>query len=839
MNGKPTRTALGRLEVEDGEIEDAKHLVSAAKGAAPAMVDASARPKTIQELTIIPPEAIPSKPSEPSILSHESITHQAAGQTSSEPETALHSIVTYPIPLEPNIKPNPIATTIPVSDSPRPELNRGDLTNTISDRVQHNLPDRPEPPSSRMNDQRPLERPGERVARDHGRDPRFAERSRIDRSGDIPWERTQDHSMSGSYPRLYDQSSERLHIPDRSNRIEPGWGDDKLLSSRTTSDDRHSGLRRDSKPPSRDDRMERPQRDRSFPESQHHLTHNDFQGPSTRDPAMAPPRSTVPQHSSRVQIHGSQEASLSSINNHPDRRSDASRYENYLTSDRSSRGTSPSRGDDRRLLRTENRRDDHSQIDSRHITDNAAHSHASRHDSSHLPTGPRTDRPHLGGPSNSIDRFRDYGNVISAANVVTNSNHGRLGHDPSHHSRQEESQYGRLNAGPEIPSGPRLSNGSQAPSTMRGEQSNGASQPRISSQQLLNSSHIHPPTLNISDKQASSTLSTRNLLRTSTTFSRPDPTSSAPPTPVNEPPDTAGVHPDRLKAIQGMSSPMDDSQNQGSILQTKPTLATATPTPAGPRAPNNQPPSPVGLSPTNRGPPTGPAFAHDRRQGDKRFAGLQNMLQQANVPNGGERSGQGASIRGRGGRANNVNIPPPMASGSPAASSGRPDLYASRADLFAGRSSGTSTPQHNEEDSAYGRAGRRGGREMAREGETRPERHRSTRSHSRERALRPPAMPREEELPLRRDDLRERPGARPPLEREMRRSGRDDLNHDRRGEPERRDMTEWGNSSRGGPGRDDRDRRDGGGSMRKRGRVGDEGPNERSYAESKRPRRTN
>lgn len=792
----------------------------------------------VQELNIIPPEAIPPKPSEPPVLSQDSITQQVAGQTSSEPDIARQGIVTYSIPPVSNTKSNNIATTIAVPDSLRPELNRSDLTSTISDRVQHNLPDRPEPPSSRMNDQRPFERLGERVVRDHGRDSRFAERSRTDRSGDIPWERTQDHSMSGSYSRLYDQNSERLHIPDRSNRIEPGWGDDKLLSSRATPDDRYSGLRRDSKQPSRDDRMERPQRDRSFPELQHHQTHNDFQGLSTRDPAMAPPRSIIPQHSNRVQIHGSQEASIS-INNHPDRRSDASRYENYLTSDRSSRGTSPARGDDRRLPRTENRRDDHSQIDSRHITENAAHSHASRHDVSHLPTGPRTDRPHLGGPSNSIDRFRDYGNVVSAANIVTNSNHGRLGHDPSHHSRQEESQYGRLNAGSDIPSGPRLSNGSQAPATIRGEQSNGSSQPRNSSQQLLNSSHILPPPLNIPDKQTSSTLSTRNLLRTSTPFSRPDSISSAPPTPINESPDTAGVHPDRLKAIQGISSPVDDSQNQGSNLQAKPTLAATTPTPAGSRAPNNQPPSPVGLSPTNRGPPTGPAFAHDRSRGDKRFAGLQTMLQQANVPNGSERSGQGASIRGRGGRANNVNVPSTMASGAPAASSGRSDQYASRADLFAGRSSGTSTPQHGEEDGAYGRAGRRGGREMAREGETRPERHRSTRSHSRERVLRPPAMAREEELPLRRDDPRERSGVRPPLEREMRRSGRDDLTHDRRGEPERRDMTEWVNNSRGGPGRDDRDRRDGGGSMRKRGRVGDEGPNERSYAESKRPRRTN
>lgn len=686
------------------------------------------------------------------------------------------------------------------------------------------------------------ERPGERVSRDHIRDPRYAERSRSERPGDSSRDRMSDHNPSMPYSRGYEQNNERSHAQER-NRMEPGWGEDKPSISRSGLDDRHGGLRRDARPTSREDRIERSQRDRPFPESQHHSSRNDLQGQSARDVAMAPPRSNIPQHPDRTAlIHGSLDPNMSLNSQQSDRRSDSSRYENYTNAERnerSSRGASPVRLEDRRHPRQDSRRDDRPPTDGRRMPE--SHSHASRYEESHLPTGPRTDRPTPSGPPGPNDRFRDSMNVSSAAIPVADSNHGRLNQDQGHHSRQEESQYGRLNSGPDIPSGPRLPNGNSHPPTIRASRNVSAPLPQNSYQQSQSISHILPPPLQIPDKQAPTGPSTRGAHRASGAFSRTESTTT-PSTPANESPDTAGVHPDRLKAIQGqIVPPVITTQSQGNMNRSvqPPPPAIAVPLPVGPRGPNSQLPSPIVPSPTNRGPPTGPSFGNDRNRGDKRFASLQNVLQQANGPNGQERSGQGASIRGRGGRANNVNASP-STSGPPTPSLPRPDPYNARADLFAGRASGPHTPQHNEEEEiGYGRGARRiGSREMPRDGDRRSERHRANRSHSREKASRPPLPPRDDEMPQRREDLRDRLRGGPP-EREMRRPVRDDPNRDRRLELDRRDIPEWATDARGGSGRDERERRDGGGSGRKRGRAGEEGPNERNYAENKRPRRMN
>lgn len=838
INGNPksARTASGKFEVEDGEIEDAKLSDQVAKEATPSKMGENVQPIHDNTSKSTPDAPKPTESVEPTIALPREPIVQTVSQVPFVSNTTVSRNTSQSKPQDSNTKISSIAPPSNASVPVRPELNRNVSANIPSSRVQHSLPSRPEPPTSKISDHRMSERPGERASRDHIRDPRFPERSRSERPGDSSRDRLPDHNLPMPYPRGYEQNNERSHAQER-NRVESGWGEEKPLMNRSGLDDRHGGLRREPRPTPRDDRIERSQRDRPFPEPQHHLSRND---PQNQSVAMAPPRSNIPQHPDRAAlIHGSQDQNMSLNSKHADRRSDNSRYENYPNSERierNSRGASPARLEDRRHPRQDNRRDDRPPTDGRRVQESL--SHASRYEESHLPTGPRTDRPTASGPPGQNDRFRDSVNVSSAA---ADSNHGRLNQDQGHHSRQEESQYGRLNSGPDIPSGPRLPNGNHHPSTLRGNRNVSAPQPQTGYQQPQTISHNLPPQLQIPEKQAPTGPSTRSAHRTSAAFSRAEPTTT-PPAPANESPDTAGVHPDRLKAIQGQIVPIAiTTQSQGNMNRPTQQLppAIAVPTPVGPRGPNSQLPSPAVPSPTNRGPPTGPSFGADRNRGDKRFASLQNVLQQANGPNGQERSGQGASIRGRGGRANNVNASP-STSGPPTPSIPRPDPYGARADLFAGRSSGPATPQHNEEEEiGYGRGGRRiGNREMPRDGDRRSERHRANRSHSREKSSRPPLPLRDDEMPQRREDLRDRPRGGPP-EREMRRPVRDDPNRDRRLELDRREIPEWATDIRsGGSGRDERERREsGGGSGRKRGRAGEEGPGERGYVENKRPRR--
>ncbi|KAJ6053364.1 uncharacterized protein N7446_009376 [Penicillium canescens] len=115
------------------------------------------------------------------------------------------------------------------------------------------------------------------------------------------------------------------------------------------------------------------------------------------------------------------------------------------------------------------------------------------------------------------------------------------------------------------------------------------------------------------------------------------PSSSQPAGPAN----AAGVHPDRLRNL--VNEP-----------------ATSGAPPSGPRS---------GAGPQQ--PPRGPAgqgFGGDRGRSDKRFAGLNNMLQQSGGT-GGDRGGNPPPVRGRGGhrQSSGMNAPPPD---SPAGPSG-------------------------------------------------------------------------------------------------------------------------------------------------------------------------
>lgn len=820
--------------MEDGEIEDARLSSIAAKDDPPPVavqdVALGSKKETIAELVSIEP-TLP----KPAAVPQQESTTQTISQGTFTLET-VHSV-------QPSVQdsvPKPLPPSAPNHSLASNQLDPSRTTpaNATNGRLQHSLPSRPEVPPTRLSEHRLSDRPSDRGPRD----PRFLDRGRSERPLESLRDRAPDYNLAGTYPRGYGQPNDRPHIQDR-NRAEPGWGDEKLLQNRSGLDDRHDGPRRESRPPSRDGRTDRPQRDRASNE-QHPPPRTDFPAQPPRESAMAPPRSNIIQHPERAAlIQGSQEQHLSRVNRHSDRRSDPSRYENYPASEQNSRGVSPDRSDDRRPPR----RDDRLPIDSRRPNEDGTHSHPSRYGDSYFPTGPRTDRSAMSALSGSNDRFRDAMKAESTTIQAVDPNIGRLSQDSSHHVRQPESQYGRLNQTLEIPSGPRLSNGNHPPPSPRGGRTVSAPQPQINTQMSQTVSVNAPLPSPVMDKQTpTGPSSIRGLSRNSASFSRPEPTPTTAPMPAKEAQDTAAVHPDRLNIIQGNVTPSSINttpiQVNTARNTSQPQSAVLLPTPAGPRGPGTQLPSPTGPSPTNRGPPTGPSFGAERNRGDKRFAGIQNMLQQSSSPNGIDRSGQGASIRGRGGRANHVSIPSPSASGPATPSGARPEAYPPRGDLFAARSSDPSTPQHGDEDLAYGRSGR-GGREMPREGERRSERHQINRSHSRDNVTGPPMPLRDEERLARREDMRERVRGNglPPLDREIRRpSGREEHGRGRRLEPpDRREMDEWPSARRGGEldRRDERERREGGSSGRKRGRMGDEGPGERGHLENKRSRR--
>ena len=771
-------------------------------------------------------------------------------------QTLAPSATSSSVPTRPETR---LAAPSALSSVPsRPDLSHNTSSNTTTVPVQHTLPNKPEAHASRIGDHRMPSRSDGRGYHEVSREPRFPERGGADRSRDILRDRAAERSASGTYTqnheRVNERADERHPLVDR-DRIDLRHGSEKMPPNRIAGDDRHDGPHtRDVRHLPRDDRQDhRPLNDRLFTEQQHNRRDVETPTQSMRDAGMPPPRSNIPQHPDRAAlIQGNQSAARGiPSSNPPDRRPESSRHDGYSHPGRSSRGPSPKR-DDRRILRDENLRDERLPTDGRRAVDEASRLPQPRYEESYAPTGPRTNRPSSMLPTNPTDRFRDSTKASTLLSAVDVS-HGRSNHE-THSGRQPESQYGRLNSSADIPSGPRLANGNHPPPN-RGGRNVSAPQPHINTQQTSLTSQGATPAAPAQDRQTPSGPSMRGSPRKPPPFNQPVSTSSAPPTPIAQSPETAGIHPDRLKAIQGSdASTIENAPANRGSRQAPPPMAL--PTSGPPRGPNNHLPSPITQSPTNRGPPTGPSFSNDRNR-DKRFAGLQNVLQQAGSPAVPERSGQGASIRGRGGRANNVNVPSPIMPGPPLPNLSRQDGPTPRSDLFAGGPNGLSNPQLNEADTSYERGGRRGGPRD--EGDRRSGRHRSR--SPKDRGPTASIRSREEEPMYGRDGTSER--SRPndaqterelrvgggqmersirggaglerrdsradETPRDIRRSGREEGQYrDRRGELDQRD---------GGDRRDGRDRRDGGGSGRKRGRGGDEGQGERGFVENKRPRR--
>ncbi|EHA22326.1 hypothetical protein ASPNIDRAFT_45093 [Aspergillus niger ATCC 1015] len=279
---------------------------------------------------------------------------------------------------------------------------------------------------------------------------------------------------------------------------------------------------------------------------------------------------------------------------------------------------------------------------------NFAHPHARNED---MPTGPRSER--YGRPSMDGADSRD---TVTGIDM----NHGRL--------RQPEPPT-------DVPSGPRGRNnagrgGRNVPGSQhsQGQPAAGAMAP----------TERQPPTG-----------PGRQGLRNA-----PDqPAPTGPSSPGPEKLDTSGIHPDRLKVLQ--QQPQENTYGGGQRPHHGSSPASIVP-PSGPRSGLGPPSGPAAMP---RGPPSGPGFGGERGRGDKRFAGINNMLQQSGgLPD----RGPGPTIRGRGANRQSgaMNAPSPQSARPPTpvaqeeggrggpASQGRPDL-------MAGRSSGA---PYGEED---------------------------------------------------------------------------------------------------------------------------------------------
>ena len=856
MNGnlKPTKAPAGSVDPEDGEINDTQ------------MTDASNKDAYLQpEKAEKAPPANVADAEKSRVASPKPPDGGDRGAPPSQaPGSAVHSQARSPQKLPQN------SVSSNASIPPRPEITRNTSANS---RGPQDLPARPEIPQARIGDHRIPPRPSDRATQDFQRDSRFSERQLIENPRDL----MRDRPERG--PPFH--GPERVDGRSRGDRMDRFRGDSPYPPRQDTEDRNALKAHRDTRHLLRDERAAPASSSRSL------LDHS--QGQEDRVASMLPPRSTISQQPERASInperaaliHGRQEPTRGPPAHHPsDRRPDASRHRDFSRSERSSRGPSPTRQVDRGPT-FDSRRLDRKAEDSHHPADEPPHPRP-RFEDGYAPSGPRTERSGPGVSVNpSSDRFRESMKPTAPTGPAAfDPNHGRLNQDPSRGARQAESQHGRLNAGNDVPSGPRLPNGNHPPSS-RGGRNVSASQPLSGPHRSPSSSQSNIGASSAYDGQTPSGPSMRGPPRDGPTNVLSGPASS-PPTPTSQASDAAGVHPDRLKAIQGSGAPgqagvhpdrlraMEGNGPSGRAsgpIRGEPNRGPRQPPPLSVPPPQNLPrgpgpmPSPVQQSPTNRGgpsPPTGPSFGGDRGR-DKRFAGLQGVLQQQNGPAPPERSNQGASIKGRGGRA----MPPsPSASGPPMSDlpPTRQDVGPGRDDLFAGRVNGPAGFGHVDEESSYGRGGRRGPPREAREGDRRSGRHRS-RSPTKDRALNaPPERLRDEDRPPLREDPRDRfrnemvpqigarggtgpdrdlrgpPPVLPPPEREPRggrptrgsgreepvdRRGSRDATYDGRGGEERRD-------SGGG--------REGGGSMRKRGRAGDEAGAER-HLDSKRPRR--
>ena len=356
VNGAPTsaRTASEKAEAEDGEIEDARMSdAPAAEGLTSTDTDIIKTGEVLEDAAGLT-QSVASASRQPSPTPEES----QALRVESSPAT-LHS----------EVKPSAPSQT---PFSVRPDVTRNSSSTSVNGRVQHNLPNKPEVPPPRVGDLRMPLRPGDRGTHDYARDSRFPERTG---PRDLLRDRGLERSVSGPHSSGHERPSERAQLIDRDR-----WTSESASLARNGVEDRYGPSNvREMRPLHRDDRPDRPPMDRTYPE--HHQNRRDLDVPSqhARDVAMPPPRSHIPQHPDRAAlIHGQGPDRVHLSSNPADRRNEFSRHDNHSHSERSSRGPSPTRTDDRRPARYETRRDDRPPNDGRRAVDDTLRPSATR-----------------------------------------------------------------------------------------------------------------------------------------------------------------------------------------------------------------------------------------------------------------------------------------------------------------------------------------------------------------------------------------------------------------------------------------------------------------------------
>ena len=825
-NERQPKALPGSINSEDGEINDAQ-MADVHNTDSPLQTANALKGPTTDITTNAKSRPASPRPSEPKLPSAQS----KVPTPKSQPEAFRADV----IPTNPSIP-------------PKPDISRNTSAST---RGQQGLPARPELSQVRKGDHRIPPRPSDRAGPDAHKDSRFPERPPTER----PLEPIRGRSERGPL-----QDSEKSDIRSRPDRTQRSAGDSAPVA-------RSNAGARNSSHTFRDQR--------SYPENAPHSSGNNSlqsygQTQNTREHVMPPPKATASQNSETAPInperaaliHGRQDNNRSHpVHQSSDHRGDGMRRGEISRSEHNSRGASPTRGTDRGSS-FEGRRFDRKAEDGYRTGTEPANARP-RYEENHAPSGPRMDR--MGSQPNwnpSSDRSRE--SMKSAAPsrpALFESTQGRLNQDQND---------GRLNPSNDVPSGPRMPNGNH---TIQGRGGRNVSAPQLPSGPHQSSSTQSNAGVPVGqDRQTTNGPSVRGPMRDMALNTDSSPASNSGTTSVQGP--ETPIHPDRLRAMQASipsgqnsvhsdrvpaiegtgpqrrsSGPNRNEPNRGPGPRTLPQLSVA-PGEGPPRGTATLP-SPVQQSPTNRGgpPPTGPSFGGGVR--DKRFAGVNPALQRSGPSVPSERHNQVASIRGRG---RGMMPPSPSSSGPPQPNfPSTHEAGMNRDEPYSGRSNGPPAHGNANDEPPYGRGGRRGPARETREGERRSGRHRSRspgndgppdghaarlrdnvrppdpRDHFRN-DMGPPMNIRGSGPGQERDMRGPPPGLPPPMTEREPRGGRATRASTREEPIEGRSGRDGGYDGRDGGGRE------GGGSLRKRGRGGEEMGGER-HMDNKRPRR--
>ena len=663
----PASQSAEKKAAEDGEVDDSQVVATESKPSQATAVESKADVKAEQNPAAgQAPSNSQSGPPASAPGASAPLLHRSRPDSSSSSNATKPATPSYRDTMNSNR-----GTPQPASVPRRPEHDRI----AHSAQTEPDLPNRPErtEKSDRLDRPERAERPDSRSSRpadtryptraplptDLVRDPKERPRYR-----DEP-----ERGQLGSHSRDFDhrvRGQDRAHdsrpLADRS---EPPRGHDHGPPSRLRVDERPSGAPlRDQGPPMWE--AERSNRSRPALEPQS----DRFAESRAPQSSMAPPRPQTNPQGEGVGINPERAALIGSG---LDSRTGMSiKGQGDERASRTSRPTSPRRGDDHHSGRRTDRPDNETLPPSRQPP---RHTEGGRN---------RSDRP---GLAPTWDRHSSHNDREMRhpppQSPQVDMNHGRLNQDSRYSSHTQEEAPVSSTSTSDIPSGPRGRNslpGGRAPLPPQA--------PPLNTQQLPQPGPFRPggPDGQTPTGPSARSHTRNNSYHESTGFGP----ASTPATPAA---DTTGVHPDRLKHIAPSPTDGQGSRTAPFAARPPPPSPVQSSPPRVPSGPRGSAPSgaPSGPSPTTRGPPSGPQFGTDSAMRGGRgnrhpLTAVNNHLQQA---------GQGTSIRGRGGMRNAGSMPPhggqpvPMAGSVPDVRSEvtlppqqngeRPDLFNSRA----------------------------------------------------------------------------------------------------------------------------------------------------------------